>query len=152
MKAPRSVVHAVTSSDGSVTSRELLSVAVRIAPASGGKDGFFIQLFPDMRGPQSVYLTAPQLERLLVTAESGASDSEVWAELAKIPMEALAPARGLYPRLKNLLLDGAVQLRDEISVQRRRAEARARAAEPRIEAPVTDEPVASRPHHDPEAL
>ncbi len=152
MKAPRSVIHAITSSDGAVTSRELLSVAVRITPATGGKDGFFVQLFPDMRAPQSVYVTVSQLERLLTLAESGGADAEVWTELSKIPMEALAPARSLYGRLKNLLVDGATLLREEISAQHRRAEQRARAAEPRIEAPVPDELAPMRSQHDPDAL
>lgn len=152
MKAPRSVVHALASADGSTSARELLSVAIRIAPATGGKDGFFVQLFPDLRPPQSVYVTVPQLERLLALAESDASELEVWAELAKIPMEALAPARTLYPRLRTLLLDGAQVLRDEIATQHRRAEQRARAAEPRVETVHAEEAPTARTQHDPDAL
>ncbi len=130
MKAPRSVVHAGGGA------REFVSVAIRIAPATGGKDGFFVQVFPDMRPPQAVYVTIAQLERLLALAESSASEAEVWGELAKVPLEPLAPARSLYPRLRTLLVECAAPLREEIGTQRAAAEARSRPPE-NVEPPVS---------------
>jgi hypothetical protein len=152
MKAPRSVIRAVEGAP-----REFLSVAVRVVAATGGKDGFFVQLVPDMRGPQSIYLSPSQLERLIALAETGLPDAEVWAELAKIPLEPLAPARSLYARLRSLLVDCAQPLREEIGVQRERAEARARPHDP----PPTESeegpaqptaPVEPRALRDPDAL
>lgn len=122
MKAPRSVVHAVEGN-----AREFLSVAVRIAAATGGKDGFSVQLFPDLRPPQTIYVTPTQMEKILGLAESDASETEIWAELAKIPLEPLLPARSLYPRLRQLLVDQHHALRDELAVIQRRAEARLQA-------------------------
>jgi len=135
MKAPRSVVRV----PGDGAPREFLAVAVRIVAATGGKDGFFVQLFPDMRGPQAIYLSPAQLERLIALAETGLPDAEVWAELAKIPLEPLAPARSLYPRLRAGLVDSASPLREEVAAQRQRAEARARPPEPVAE-PISEEP------------
>jgi hypothetical protein len=159
MKAPRSVIRQATDT----APREFLSVAVRIVPATSGKDGFYVQVLPDMRGPQSIYLSYPQLERLITVAESSATDAEVWAELAKIPLEPVAPARGLYPRFRALLVDCAGGLRDEIAVQRQRAEVRARppgASETTDSVPTIDRVDASpaaplglgRPLRDPDAL
>ena len=130
MKAPRSVLHAVEGGP-----REFLSVAVRISVASGGKDGFSVQLFPDLRPPQTIFVTTPQLERLLELAEGGASEADIWGELAKIPLEPLQPARSLYPRLKHLLVDHMHALRDEVVQLRRRAEQRAMPPEPPAEIP-----------------
>jgi hypothetical protein len=146
MKAPRSVVRAQGAQGEVVSPREFLAVAVRVVAATGGKDGFFVQIFPDMRGPQAVYLSAPQLERLIALSETGIPDADVWAELAKIPLEPLAPARSLYPRLRSLLADCAAPLREEIAAQRERAEARARPVEPE---PADEQP---RPIGDPDAL
>jgi hypothetical protein len=151
MKAPRSVVR--IPADGAP--REFLAVAVRIVAATGGKDGFFVQIFPDMRGPQAIYVSPAQLERLIALAETGLPDAEVWGELAKIPLEPVAPARGLYPRLRSLLTDCATTLREEIAAQRERAELRARPAEPISVASEEPEPatgVAPRPIGDPDAL
>jgi hypothetical protein len=144
MKAPRSVVRVPP--DGGP--REVLAVAVRIVAAAGGKDGFFVQLFPDMRGPQAIYVSIAQLERLIALAETGLADADVWAELAKIPLEPLAPARSLYPRFRSLLVDTAAVLREEISAQRERAEARARPAP--VEEVTPGEP--ARAIGDPDAL
>ena len=149
MKSPRSTVR--VSSDGSP--REFLAVAVRIVAATGGKDGFFIQLFPDMRGPQAIYVSIPQLEHLVALAETSLSDAEVWTELAKIPLEPLAPARSLYPRLRSLLVDCAQQLRNELAGQRDRAEMRARAIDAtHAEHPPAPSAEAPRPARDPDAL
>jgi hypothetical protein len=120
---------------------------VRVVAATGGKDGFFVQIFPDMRGPQAVYLSAAQLERLIALSETGIPDADVWAELAKIPLEPLAPARSLYPRLRALLSDCSASLREEIAAQRERAEARSRPVEAEV---TTEAPV--RPLGDPDAL
>ena len=125
MKAPRSIVY----TPGADGPREFLSIAVRIAVVTGGKDGFNIQLFPDLRAPQTIFLTMPQMDRLLGLAEAGATENELWAELAKVPIEPLQPARSLYPRLRQLLVDQAASLREELSVQQRRAHARERAAD-----------------------
>ena len=151
MKAPRSVVHVSSPSAGAAEGvREFLSVAVRISCATGGKDGFFVQLFSDAKAPQAIYVTSPQLERLIVLAEGSGSDADVWAELAKIPLEPLVPARGLYPRLRSLLVDFGHQLRAEIATQRQHAEAR-RALDVAASTPhvALDAP---RPHRDPDAL
>jgi len=152
MKAPRSVVRIPP--DGAP--REFVAVAVRVVAATGGKDGFFVQIFPDMRGPQAIYVSPAQLERLIALSETGLPDAEVWAELAKIPLEPVAPARSLYPRFRALLADCAATLREEIAAQRERAEQRARPPEP---APVAEEPAVerpdatmSRPMGDPDAL
>jgi hypothetical protein len=155
MKTPRSVIRTVEGAP-----REFLSIAVRVVAATGGKDGFFVQLVPDMRGPQSIYVSPAQLERLLALAETGAPDAEVWTELAKIPLEPVAPARGLYARLRSLLVDCAPALREEISAQRARAEARARPLDPAPRDPASgDEGGAPavphpqpRPLRDPDAL
>ena len=116
--------------------REFLSVAVRITVASGGKDGFSVQLFPDLRPPQTIFVTTPQLERLLELAEGETSEAEIWAELAKIPLEPLQPARSLYPRLKHLLVDQLHALREEVAQLKHRVEQRAMPApEPPVEIP-----------------
>ncbi len=154
MKAPRSVIHthappvAHGMQDGP---REFLSVAIRISAATSGKEGFFVQLFSDLRPPQSIYVTNVQLERLLTLAESSASEAEVWAELAKIPLEPLAPSRSLYGRFRTLLTDCASPLRDDIAAQERAAAAR-RQPEPVVRESIVEPQVASRPDHDPDAL
>jgi hypothetical protein len=133
-----------------------LSVAVRVSAAPHGKDGFYLQIFPDLRGPQSIYLTGAQLEHLIACAESSGSDTELWAEVAKIPLEPLTPARSLYSRLRSLLTESATPLREEIAAQRALADARAhpeeqlavQEAEP-DPAPPSDLP---RPTRDPDAL
>jgi hypothetical protein len=151
MKAPRSVTRVFP--DGG---REYLSVAVRVTAAPPGKDGFFVQIFPDQRGPQAIYLSGAQLEHLIQFAESSGTEAELWAELAKIPLEPLAPARSLYGRLRNVLVDARDDLRDEIAAQRAESEARARA---RAAAEVVREPEPAaateeppRPVRDPDAL
>ena len=144
MKAPRSIVY-TQAADGP---REFLSIAVRITVVTGGKDGFNIQLFPDLRAPQAIYLTMPQMDRLLGLAEAGATENELWAELGKIPIEPLQPARSLYPRLRQLLVDQAAPLREELGIQQRRAHARERAADAALaaadkaakEAPTVEQP------------
>ena len=76
-----------------------------------------MQLFSDLKPAQSIYVTALQLENLLEIAHGSAPDAEVWAELAKVPLEPLAPARSLYSRLRALLVDCAVPLREEITTR-----------------------------------
>jgi hypothetical protein len=150
MKAPRSVTRVFP--DGG---REYLAVAVRVTAAPPGKDGFFLQIFPDLRGPQAIYVSGAQLEHLIEFAEAETSEAALWAELAKIPLEPLTPARSLYGRLRNLLIDARDDLREEIAEQRAEAEARARASaeQPRREpevAAAAEEP--QRPIRDPDAL
>ncbi len=126
-------------------------MAIRITAASSGKEGFFVQIFSDLRPPQAVYVTGAQLERLISLTEGSATDAEVWAELAKIPLEPLAPARSLYPRLRALLVDVATPLREEIAAQERLAAAR-RQPEPVAVEPASDPVLPARPDRDPDAL
>ena len=85
------------------------SVAVHLAPATGGKEGFYLTLFPDARPPTVVFLRPPQLSQLVELAgQANVTDQQIWDVVAKIPMEPLLPARSLYPRLRALLVDSRV--------------------------------------------
>ena len=85
------------------------SVAVHLQPATGGKEGFYLTLFPDARPPTVVFLRPPQLAQLVELAgQANVTDQQIWDVVAKIPMEPLLPARSLYPRLRALLVDSRV--------------------------------------------
>jgi hypothetical protein len=110
MQARRSIEH---TADGGWS-----SVAVHIAPASAGKEGFYLTLFPDARPPTVVFLRPQQLLSLIELAgQAQASDQQIWDVVAKIPMEPLLPSRSLYPRLRSLLIDCAGTLRAAIRAQ-----------------------------------
>ncbi|MDB4969586.1 MAG: hypothetical protein JWN44_5275 [Myxococcales bacterium] len=97
------------------------SVAVHLAPATGGKDGFYLTLFPDGRPPTVVFLRPPQLTQLVeLAAQAQVSDQQIWDFVAKIPMEPLLPSRSLYPRLRALLVDCASSIRAQIRSQEER--------------------------------
>ena len=94
------------------------SVAVHLQPATGGKEGFYLTLFPDARPPTVVFLRPPQLAQLVELAgQANVSDQQIWDVVAKIPMEPLLPARSLYPRLRALLVDCASSIRVQIRAQ-----------------------------------
>src|SRR5213080_3304603 len=94
------------------------SVAVHIAPATGGKEGFYLTLFPDGRPPTVVFLRPPQLTQLVELAgQANVTDQQIWDYVAKIPMEPLLPSRSLYPRLRALLVDCASSIRAQIRAQ-----------------------------------
>ena len=61
-------------------------------------------------------------------------------------MEPLLPARSLYPRLRQLLIDQKHALREEMGALLRRAEARMKPPEP---APAQDAPVQLAPDSSP---
>jgi len=112
------------------------SVAVHLQPATGGKEGFYLTLFPDARPPTVVFLRPPQLSQLVELAgQANITDQQIWDMVAKIPMEPLLPARSLYPRLRALLVDCASSIRTQIRAQEDR---------PQPKSPVIDdEPAAT---------
>jgi hypothetical protein len=94
------------------------SIALHLAIAENGKDGFYLTLFPDARPPAVVFLTARQLQQLLDLAHDQAcSDQAVWEFVAKIPLEPLLPSRTLATRLRWLLTDSAANIREQVRVQ-----------------------------------
>jgi hypothetical protein len=102
------------------------SVAVHLAAAGVGKDGFYLTLFPDARPPAVVFLRGDQLAHLLdMAASSTINDQQLWEYVAKIPMEPLLPCRSLYPRLRALLVDCASNIRAQIRAQAERPVPRA---------------------------
>jgi hypothetical protein len=109
------------------------SVAVHLQSATGGKEGFYLTLFPDARPPTVVFLRPPQLTQLVELAgQANVSDQQIWDVVAKIPMEPLLPARSLYPRLRALLVDCASSIRAQIREQEDRPQ--------RTSSPLDDEP------------
>jgi len=97
------------------------SVAVHLQPAGGGKEGFYLTLFPDARPPTVVFLRPPQLQQLVEMAgQAQVTDQQIWDVVAKIPMEPLLPSRSLYPRLRALLVDCASSIRAQIRAQQDR--------------------------------
>ncbi len=97
------------------------SVAVHLSPAPGGKEGFYLSLFPDARPPTVVFLRPPQLTQLVELAgQANVTDQQIWDVVAKIPMEPLLPSRSLYPRLRALLVDCASSIRAQIRAQEER--------------------------------
>lgn len=94
------------------------SVAVHLQPAGGGKEGFYLTLFPDARPPTVVFLRPQQLTQLVELAgQANVTDQQIWDVVAKIPMEPLLPSRSLYPRLRALLVDCASSIRAQIRAQ-----------------------------------
>ncbi|MCU1280561.1 MAG: hypothetical protein JWM53_4107 [bacterium] len=94
------------------------SVAVHLQSATGGKEGFYLTLFPDARPPTVVFLRPPQLTQLVELAgQANVTDQQIWDFVAKIPMEPLLPSRSLYPRLRALLVDCASSIRAQIRSQ-----------------------------------
>jgi hypothetical protein len=94
------------------------SLALHLAPADGGKEGFYLTLFPDARPPAVVFLSPRQLQQLLELAQDqGTPDPAIWDFVAKIPLEPLLPSRTLATRLRWLLTDSANALRDQVRQQ-----------------------------------
>jgi hypothetical protein len=94
------------------------SVAVTIAPAAAGKDGFYLTLFPDARPPTTIFLRPQQLQQIVdLAGQAAVTDQQIWDVVAKIPMEPLLPNRSLYPRLRALLVDAAGPIRAQIRAQ-----------------------------------
>ena len=94
------------------------SVAVTIAPAAAGKDGFYLTLFPDARPPSTIFLRPQQLQQIVdLAGQAAVTDQQIWDVVAKIPMEPLLPNRSLYPRLRALLVDAAGPIRAQIRAQ-----------------------------------
>ena len=94
------------------------SVAVHLQAATGGKEGFYLTLFPDARPPTVVFLRPPQLTQLVELAgQANTTDQQIWDYVAKIPMEPLLPSRSLYPRLRAMLVDCASSIRAQIRAQ-----------------------------------
>lgn len=111
------------------------SVALHLAPAEIGKDGFYLTLFPDGRPPAVVFLSQRQVGQLIEMAqESITSDQALWDFVAKIPLEPLLPSRTLAGRLRALLVDCASGIRAQVRAQLER-----RPAAPAVEA--SEEPV-----------
>lgn len=97
------------------------SIAVHLATAEGGKEGFYLTLFPDGRGPSTVFLSTRQMAEVLELAgNSAATDQQVWDYVAKVPLEPLLPSRTLSGRLRTLLADCAQTVREEIRAQAER--------------------------------
>lgn len=118
MQARRTIEHAA---DGGWS-----SVAVHLQAAGGGKEGFYLTLFPDARPPTVVFLRPPQLQQLVEMAgQTQVTDQQIWDVVAKIPMEPLLPARSLYPRLRALLVDCASSIRAQIRAQEDRPQPKA---------------------------
>ena len=95
------------------------AVALHLAPAEEGKDGFYLSLFPDGKAATSVFLRPPQVQQLLDMAQAADqfTDQQLWDVVAKIPLEPLLPNRALGARLRTLLCDCAAQVREQIRVQ-----------------------------------
>jgi hypothetical protein len=116
------------------------SVAVHIAPATGGKEGFYLTLFPDARPPTVVFLRPPQLAQLVELAgQTQVSDQQIWDVVAKIPMEPLLPSRSLYPRQRALLVDCASSIRAQIRAQEDRPAP--------LPSPIDEEPAPTEPSY-----
>ncbi|HWE27731.1 MAG TPA: hypothetical protein VHB97_07000 [Polyangia bacterium] len=114
------------------------SVAVHLQPATGGKEGFYLTLFPDARPPTVVFLRPPQLAQLVELAgQANVTDQQIWDVVAKIPMEPLLPSRSLYPRLRALLVDCASSIRAQIRAQEDRPQPKG--------SPIDEEPTAALP-------
>jgi len=112
------------------------SVAVHLQPAGGGKEGFYLTLFPDARPPTVVFLRPQQLTQLVELAgQANTTDQQIWDMVAKIPMEPLLPSRSLYPRLRALLVDCASSIRAQIRAQEDRPQPKG--------SPIDDEPAAA---------
>ena len=125
MQARRTIEHG---SDGGWS-----SVAVHLQAATGGKEGFYLTLFPDARPPTVVFLRPPQLTQLVELAgQANVTDQQIWDYVAKIPMEPLLPSRSLYPRLRALLVDCASSIRAQIRAQEDRPQPKG--------SPLDDEP------------
>lgn len=132
MQARRTIEHG---SDGGWS-----SVAVHLQPAGGGKEGFYLTLFPDARPPTVVFLRPPQLTQLVELAgQANVTDQQIWDVVAKIPMEPLLPSRSLYPRLRALLVDCASSIRAQIRAQEDRPQPRSAPLEDET-APAAEEP------------
>ena len=132
MQARRTIEHG---SDGGWS-----SVAVHLQPAGGGKEGFYLTLFPDARPPTVVFLRPPQLTQLVELAgQANVTDQQIWDVVAKIPMEPLLPSRSLYPRLRALLVDCASSIRAQIRAQEDRPQPRSAPLEDET-APAVEEP------------
>lgn len=109
------------------------SVAVHLAPAPAGKEGFYLTLFPDARPPAVVFLRPQQLQQLVdMAGQAHVQDQQIWDVVARIPMEPLLPSRSLYPRLRALLVDAAASIRAQVRAQLERPEPRP--------SPIDDEP------------
>src|SRR4051812_3172079 len=112
------------------------SVAVHLQPASGGKEGFYLTLFPDARPPTGVFLRPHQLVQLVELAgQANVTDQQIWDVVAKIPMEPLLPSRSLYPRLRALLVDCASSIRAQVRAQEDRPQPKG--------PPIDEEPTSS---------
>ena len=132
MQARRTIEHG---SDGGWS-----SVAVHLQPAGGGKEGFYLTLFPDARPPTVVFLRPQQLTQLVELAgQANITDQQIWDVVAKIPMEPLLPSRSLYPRLRALLVDCASSIRAQIRAQEDRPQPRSAPLEDET-APAVEEP------------
>src|SRR6478609_2993233 len=114
------------------------SVAVHLQPAGGGKEGFYLTLFPDARPPTVVFLRPHQLTQLVELAgQANVTDQQIWDVVAKIPMEPLLPSRSLYPRLRALLVDCASSIRAQVRAQEDRPQPKG--------SPIDEEPAPSEP-------
>lgn len=120
------------------------SVAVHLQPAGGGKEGFYLTLFPDARPPSAVFLRPPQLAQLVdLAGQANVTDQQIWDVVAKIPMEPLLPSRTLYARLRALLVDSASSIRAQIRAQEERPQPKGspiEGDEPAPAAPATEGP------------
>ena len=94
------------------------SIAIHMAPAEGGKEGFYLTLIPDNRPPAKVFLSPRQAQQLLDLAQDGAQpDHAIWDYVAKIPLEPLLPSRTLATRLRWLLADFSTAIREQVRLQ-----------------------------------
>jgi hypothetical protein len=97
------------------------SIALHLSAAEAGKEGFYLTLFPDGRGPSTVFLSTRQMQEVLELALNGAAtDQQVWDYVAKIPLEPLLPSRTLSGRLRTLLADCVAPIREELRLQSER--------------------------------
>lgn len=88
---------------------------MHLEPAEPHKGGFYLTLFPDGRGPSTVFLRPPQLTQLCdMAASSATTDQQLWDAVARIPLEPLLPSRTLAARLRMLLVDQAAAIRAEV--------------------------------------
>ena len=94
------------------------SIALHLAAAEDGKDGFYLTLFLDGRAPAVVFLTPRQVQQLLdLSQDQAAPDHALWDFVAKVPLEPLLPNRSLGARLRWLLTDSGNAIRDQVRLQ-----------------------------------
>jgi hypothetical protein len=95
------------------------AVAVHLEPSEPQHGGFHLTLFPEERSPTTLFLRPEQLLGLCeLSAREETTDRQLWEALGRIPLEPLLPSRSLAARLRALLVDRAVEIRQVIETRK----------------------------------